>query len=186
MDYRKIRSLIHCQCPVLHIDIPIRRAGLLDRDVEHRRIARRAVPVPDSSRDGDHVAGPDDTPLGLGRDDPTALDDLQDLVARVDVRPGTRAGAEVDSQQFDLATVIRTDQGLHMHLALEVIASRGILPGLRSIDGNDLHRSPSCLIWYFVSRFMFHADTKRRNTSYSRPRLVTSTHSSSECSPAPV
>src|SRR5690349_14572762 len=75
----------------------LRTLGRAERDgqVRHGGVAGRAVPVPFTGGDPDHVAGPDLVRVAaVAADEPTTGDDLEDLATLMAVPEGARAGGE--------------------------------------------------------------------------------------------
>ena len=73
-------------------------------------------------------------------DDPLALDDVQHLILLVNMGPGPCARAEGDVEQIKFATVRRADKRLESDLAVKVVGARWVVPGLCSVDSDNLHQ----------------------------------------------
>jgi hypothetical protein len=84
--------------------------------------------VPLACRNDDDVSRPDEPPLLLGCNDAFALNDVQDLVGRVNVRPRTSPGLEEDRDQIDSSRSLRAMEGLHANRSAEIF---GMFRGAR-------------------------------------------------------
>jgi len=105
------------------------------------------MPMPNPFRDSNDLTGAHDLFLGFSGYDPFAFDDFQYLIVLMDVRSGTRAGAETDVNEIKLLAIDGTDNYLELDLAFKIIGSRRIELRLRLINADDLHSLSS---WFSI------------------------------------
>ena len=104
----------------MFFNIPIRRAGLADRDVTRVLARRGPVPVPLACGSVRVLARLKLAPLGLVRNHAGPFHDGQNLIGRMYVRPRARAVVEKDGYDLKLLALFASDQVVHVYRAFEV------------------------------------------------------------------
>src|SRR5215212_7991131 len=126
---------------------PLRRPDVGHTEVGHRLPSGRSVPVALHRSGIDHIAR-SDMHLLVRRTDPAlTVEDIQHLLAGVDMPMGARSILEVNEAHRHAALLLRSQKSFQLGLARECAD----LLLLRVIATHDLHRSPSFIVGPFDS-----------------------------------